>query len=238
MKLLVSVALLFSLGVSGSSISHPKSDPDGIEGRWTGSISVEGQTIPFEVTFVNVEDTLRGTIDVQGVRGIMLQQISYAEPNIHFELPAGPGVAVFEGSLQADKSISGGFTQSGVAGTFTMSFAGTVSVAPPDRTVEARHEAILGRWSGAIDAAGQTLPFSATFRVEGSALTGTIEIQGTSLTMDSVTHEGAAVHIAFLAGPGNRIVLEGTLQDDGSIAGSYQQSGVTGTFQLQREAAP
>ena len=238
MKLLVSAALLFSLGVSGSSISHLKSDPDGIEGRWTGSISVEGQTIPFEVTFVTVEDTLRGTIDVQGVRGIMLQGLRYEEPNIHFELPAGPSVAVFEGSLQADRSISGGFTQSGVGGTFTMRFAGTTSVAPPDGTVEARHEAILGGWSGAIVAAGQSLPLGADFRVEGSTLTGTVEIQGTRLTMDRVTHEGAAVRIAFLAGPDNWIILEGTLQDDGSMAGSYQQSGVTGTFHLQREAAP
>jgi hypothetical protein len=95
------------------------SQQSSIGGDWSGSISVAGQAIPMSVHFTVAEDELSAAIDIQGATGLPLQSVSYQPPKVHFELPAGGSVAVFDGEHTGD-SIGGAFTQAGITGTFTL----------------------------------------------------------------------------------------------------------------------
>ena len=116
-----------------------------IEGDWDGAISVVGQTLPMSVHIVNGDAGLGATIDIQGATGIPLQNVSFGDANLHMELQAGPGIAVFDGEF-ADDSIGGTFTQAGMAGTFFLKRAQEEPAAPmeeafragghPDYTIE------------------------------------------------------------------------------------------------------
>jgi len=90
-----------------------------LEGAWDGAIRIMGTELKIAVTFRAPRDTPAATIDIpqQSAMGLPLTNVIRELPRVHFELPAGPGLAVFEGNLQAD-SIAGAFTQGGVAGTF------------------------------------------------------------------------------------------------------------------------
>jgi hypothetical protein len=73
------------------------------------------------VDITRTVDSLHATIDIpqQNAVGLPLVAVRYAEPKLHFELPAGPGLAVFDGTLSGD-SVRGDFRQAGFAGTFQM----------------------------------------------------------------------------------------------------------------------
>lgn len=92
-----------------------------IDGHWSGSIGIMGMQLDINVNLKTEADSIRGTIDIpqQSAKDLKLIHITYTEPKIYFELPAGPGLAVFDGALQAD-SISGKFTQAGIEGTFIL----------------------------------------------------------------------------------------------------------------------
>ncbi len=74
------------------------------------------------MTFDGAASPLVARIDIpaQGAHGLQLQNVSFEPPRVHFELPAGPGLAVWDGRLRG-ATIEGEFTQGGVAGTFVLS---------------------------------------------------------------------------------------------------------------------
>jgi pimeloyl-ACP methyl ester carboxylesterase len=90
-------------------------------GPWEGEIALGGFPLGIRVMFGASGDSLRGTIDIpqQMAWGLSLRSIRYADPELHFELPAGPGLAIFNGVVRGD-SIIGTFRQVGFAGTFTL----------------------------------------------------------------------------------------------------------------------
>jgi pimeloyl-ACP methyl ester carboxylesterase len=98
------------------------SDGRGIDGRWEGSLTALGQNLEIGVTFDGEVSPLVARIDIpaQGAHGLRLQNVSFERPRVHFELPAGPGLAVWDGLLRGD-TIEGEFMQAGVAGTFALS---------------------------------------------------------------------------------------------------------------------
>jgi pimeloyl-ACP methyl ester carboxylesterase len=98
------------------------SDGRALTGRWEGSLTALGQNLEIGVTFEGAVTPLVARIDIpaQGAHGLQLQNVSFDPPRVHFELPAGPGLAVWDGLLRGD-TIEGEFTQAGVAGTFTLS---------------------------------------------------------------------------------------------------------------------
>ena len=91
-----------------------------IQGAWEGSIKVAGIDIGILVTF-SMGDVPAANIDIpqHGARDISLKNVSFEESVVHFELPAGPGVAVFHGLLIGGV-IEGAFAQGGAAGTFSL----------------------------------------------------------------------------------------------------------------------
>lgn len=92
-----------------------------LAGHWEGAISIQGVQLGIQVDFKAGQDNIQGTIDIpqQGAKGLALKNVLWKEPKVHFELPAGLTLAVFEGELKQDE-ISGSFTQGPASGTFSM----------------------------------------------------------------------------------------------------------------------
>lgn len=125
-RYLLSLALLCSLiGAGGVSAQRPGDLP----GPWTGRIEVSGITLQIRVVFAGESGGLSATIDIpqQGAKGLPLRAVRLDGAAVRFELPAGPGVAVFDGTLDGDL-IAGSFTQGLAKGTFILKRG---DVAPP-----------------------------------------------------------------------------------------------------------
>lgn len=92
-----------------------------IDTSWNGAIDIMGQKLGVGVKFITEGKELRAFIDIpeQGAKDIPLEKVSFKNPKIHFELPAGPGLAVFDGLYYTD-SIGGTFTQAGLTGRFQL----------------------------------------------------------------------------------------------------------------------
>src|SRR5258706_15933203 len=101
-------------------LSAPLQSQNTIEGHWEGSIDIFGNILGFRTDFKNDPDSIRGTINIpqQGAFVLNLIHIKAKNGKVHFELPAGPGLAIFDGKQFGD-SVYGSFVQGGFAGTFS-----------------------------------------------------------------------------------------------------------------------
>jgi CubicO group peptidase (beta-lactamase class C family) len=90
-------------------------------GHWEGAITLPGSSLIIHVDLKYSAGGWQGTIDIpqQGATGLALQAVRFDASQVHFELPAGPGLAVFDGKLAGDK-ISGDFSQAGGKFTFSL----------------------------------------------------------------------------------------------------------------------
>jgi CubicO group peptidase (beta-lactamase class C family) len=91
------------------------------EGHWEGAIALPGSSLQIHVDLKQAAGAWQGTIDIpqQGASGLALQAVRFDAPQVHFELQAGPGLAVFDGKLGGDK-ISGDFSQAGGKFAFSL----------------------------------------------------------------------------------------------------------------------
>jgi pimeloyl-ACP methyl ester carboxylesterase len=105
-----------------------------IAGKWEGAIEILGQTLDIIVAFDRVDTAVSAKIDIpqQNAFGLPLTAVRVDPPVVHFELPAGPGLAVFDGRQDGER-IDGSFTQAGVSGTFWLGRAGA-EPAPSEAT--------------------------------------------------------------------------------------------------------
>jgi hypothetical protein len=90
-----------------------------IAGDWVGAIELPGLNLGVVLHFSGTNDSLRATIDIpmQLAQGLPLKNVRFALPVVHFELPAGPGLALFDGTMAGD-SITGDFQQGNVSARF------------------------------------------------------------------------------------------------------------------------
>jgi len=148
------VALMSTVFSAGRVVAQP-----GVAGPWEGSISILGTQLGIVVVLTADGSNYKATIDIpqQGAKGLPLTNVRVDQAKVHFELPAGPGLAVFDGELKGGV-ISGKFEQAGMAGTFDLKrpAAGAVPAPPPPYKEE---EVTIT--SGAVTLAGTlTLPAS------------------------------------------------------------------------------
>ncbi len=98
-------------------------------------------------------------------------------------------------------------------------------------------ENLQGTWQGAISIMGQELGIAAHFTGEGPALAVTLDIpmqKTMGLPMQNVSYEHPNVHFEI---PGAAVAtFEGKVEGD-SISGDFLQSGMKGTFKLQKQSA-
>jgi pimeloyl-ACP methyl ester carboxylesterase len=228
----LAVSLVF-LFLYQSVIAQPS-----IVGHWEGSIKIQGQELMIKVDFRTADAGLEATIDIpqQNAKSLALKNVRYEHPKAHFELPAGPGLAVFEGERNGSL-ITGKFTQAGMEGSFSLELTNpnkleVVEEAPP------KYKPVVGVWDGAIEIIGKTLGISITFKTKGGELKATIDIPEQSafaLPLTNVRFDSSKVHCDLPAGPG-LAVFDGALKGD-SVSGVFKQAGMTGTFHLVRGIA-
>jgi pimeloyl-ACP methyl ester carboxylesterase len=158
-------------------VSLSAQTPSPIAGRWEGAIAISGVTLPMSVAFADNASGLTATIDIQGAKGVPLKAVAYAaaDKRVQFELPAGPGLATFEGTFDG-AAIRGTFTQSGMTGTFTLAREGAPKPPPPPKEAVPYTEEDVTFKNGAITLAGTLTvpegkgPFPAFVMVTGSGL--------------------------------------------------------------------
>jgi pimeloyl-ACP methyl ester carboxylesterase len=103
-----------------------------VAGRWEGAITVMGQDLGIVVVITDIGSVLTATIDIpqQGAKAIPLRNVRSDGTRVQFQLVAGPGLAVFEGTLKEDV-ISGTFEQGQAKGTFEIRRAAPPKPEPP-----------------------------------------------------------------------------------------------------------
>ncbi|HSK11008.1 MAG TPA: hypothetical protein VK911_15605 [Vicinamibacterales bacterium] len=113
------------------TLASPVNAQGGLAGRWAGAIEVMGQKLDILVALAGDEGALTGTIDIpqQRAHGLPLTNVKADGQRVHFELKAGPGVAVFDGERKGER-IEGSFEQAGMKGTFSVAPASPERAAP------------------------------------------------------------------------------------------------------------
>jgi len=145
-----------------------------VAGEWEGAILLPGVDLGILVHFTGPNDAPEATIDIpmQMAKGLQLTNVRAALPAVHFELPAGPGLAIFEGNLTGD-SIAGDFRQGGVTARFRLHRKGEPkSVAPvpppPYREEEVNVPAEDVTLAGTLTLPPKGGPFAAAILLTGS----------------------------------------------------------------------
>ncbi len=88
-----------------------------ISGHWTGAIQIQAVELGIQVHFSADGSTI--DIPQQGAAGLPLKNVFLRNDSLHFELPAGPGLAIFDGVMGGD-SVAGDFKQAGMLGAFKL----------------------------------------------------------------------------------------------------------------------
>jgi uncharacterized protein len=174
-----------------------------IAGDWQGAINLSGISLGIHVHFKGVNDSLTATIDIpmQMAKGLPLTNVRAIPPAVHFELAAGPGLAVFEGMLRGD-SISGDFRQGAAAAKFSLhreaiQKEGTTIVSLPYREEEVKIVNGDITLAGTLSLPERGGPFPAAILITGSgAQNRDEEIFGFApfkILADHLTRNGIAV---------------------------------------------
>lgn len=193
-------------GLEATQAAQPAGavQPAGLAGRWEGYIDVVGTRLAIIVNIADGSAGLKATIDIpqQAAAGLPLTNLRHEPPKVHFELPAGPGLAVFDGEMKGD-SIAGTFEQAGVKGTFELKRTGAVPAPPPPGPPPPYKQEEIKIQSGAITLAGTlTLPpsggpFPAVILITGSGAQNRDEevfgVKPFRMIADHLTRQGIAV---------------------------------------------
>ncbi len=126
----LTVPLLVALAFIGPA---PVKAQGSLEGHWEGAINLPGMALQIQVDFKRADAAWQATIDVPQQKALPLQSVRFEAPQVHFELQAGPGLAVFDGRLDGEK-ISGNFSQAGQTFPFALErkpSAATATARPP-----------------------------------------------------------------------------------------------------------
>ncbi len=146
-----------------------------LDGRWAGALEVAGQVLTIAIEFESTDDGVTATIDIpqQGASGVPLTNVRYEPPRVHMELPAGPGLAVFDGEHTGD-SIAGEFTQAGFVGSFVLSREAsepaplTTAEPPPYREEEVTFNDAGISFAGTLTVPREAGPHPAVVMITGS----------------------------------------------------------------------
>jgi len=115
------VAVVVLTGLGAGAAGAQEADLTAGDGLWSGALEILGQELGFGVRFHRDLEALRATMDIpaQGAHGLELVNVSATGSRVHFELRAGPGLAVWDGEIAGDV-VEGEFTQGGARGVFRM----------------------------------------------------------------------------------------------------------------------
>ncbi len=177
---------------------------DGLAGRWTGSLTIMGTDLGFSVEFSREGGALSAIMDIPSqASGLPLINVAEDGAAVHFELQAGPGLAVWEGDRDGD-AIEGTFTQGGAAGTFTVTRDGAdtgeeeQAEPVPYREEELTFESGEVHLEGTLTLPEADGPFAAVVMVTGSGAQNRDEelfgFRPFRIIADHLTRRGIAVY--------------------------------------------
>jgi len=174
-----------------------------VAGEWEGAISLPGMELGILLHVSGPNDALQATIDIpmQMAKGLPLTNVRAALPAVHFELPAGPGLAIFEGKLGGD-SIVGDFRQAGVTARFHLHRTGEAKsvapVSPPpylEEEIQVRNGDVT--LAGTLSLPPKGGPFAAAILLTGSGAQNRDEelfgFRPFKILADHLTRNGYAV---------------------------------------------
>jgi CubicO group peptidase (beta-lactamase class C family) len=106
-----------------STLTAQQPPARGFAGHWTGSITLPGQELAFDVDLVQTGTNWTGDISIpaQNAKDLPLVQIAIQGDSIGFGIQGIPGSPTFRGVLAPDgQSVAGQFTQGGQSFPFSM----------------------------------------------------------------------------------------------------------------------
>lgn len=115
--------LLAGLLAATTTLAAQQPPARGFAGHWTGSITLPGQELAFDVDLVQAGSTWSGDISIpsQNAKDLPLVQIAIQGDSIGFTIQGVPGSPTFRGLRAADgQSVAGQFTQGGQTFPFSM----------------------------------------------------------------------------------------------------------------------
>jgi uncharacterized protein len=172
-------AVRFAFLFAFCSLAVAQTAPDVLSGSWAGAISIMGQELKIVVHFEGSGAAPKWTIDIpqQGAMGLPLSNMKREGERVHFELPAGPGLATFDGLL-AQETLRGDFMQAGITGTFSVtkgaaqlpeeSVAKEKEESPPYKEEDVSLANGEIKLAGTLTIPGGTAPFPAAIMITGS----------------------------------------------------------------------
>ncbi len=99
-------------------------DADALVGRWEGSLNVQGQEMPAELTLRMVDGQLRGSMGAGPGPSVDIESVSYDDGTLGFSIPVpemGGARASFNGNVRGDQ-MSGTGSITSAEGSFNFTF--------------------------------------------------------------------------------------------------------------------
>ena len=156
-----------------------------LEGEWLGGFRGREDWVFLQVQLGGEGELLAGRADLpaQGLRSILLQQVTAAGTRLSFELPGTPGVLRFKGELRPDGRIAGSVRQGRDTANFELlrttrlskdaleALTGTFEVGGEDSVILVyRDESRLGYVDYATGRTGRLFALDATRFVSGPSV--------------------------------------------------------------------
>jgi pimeloyl-ACP methyl ester carboxylesterase len=194
----VAVVVLLLVGVSSPVRAQAE-----VAGTWEGAIVLPGVNLGITLHIKGRDTDLKATIDIpmQMAMGLPLTSVRLKDSRLHFELPAGPGLAVFEGAVHGD-SIKGDFHQATTTSTFYLGRTKpaepeVVEAPPPYRVEEVSFRNGDIRLAGTLTIPPGKGPFPAIILLTGSGAQNRDEelfgFRPFKILADTLTRSGLAV---------------------------------------------
>ena len=99
-------------------------------------------------------------------------------------------------------------------------------------------DSIDGKWVGVASAPpNPDIPFSVTFTSEGDTLKGTMDVPSEGMTgmpLQDLNFDGKKLTFVIPV-PEASVTCSAQLEEDGSIAGTFEQAGQSGTFTMKKQ---
>jgi hypothetical protein len=133
-----------------------------LRGHWTGTMSVPGDPVDFEVDFDNPGSNWVGSISIPSRRasGIPLEGVALADGKWTFRIKGSPGLPTFTGKISDDgQNMAGDFVAGGKPVPFKITRAGDPHVVLP-KASPAVPDKFVGEWDGGIEAVALRLRLS------------------------------------------------------------------------------
>lgn len=202
-----------------------------MRGHWSGTITMPQGSLGMEVDLDKTASGWIGSISIpmQGVTGIPLEQVSFANGKGTFHLKGAPGDPSFSGTLSADgKTLDGNFSQGPTALPLKLTLTGEAKVEVP-KASPAVAAAFVGSWEG-------TIPSGPGLRVVVSIANGK---DGAEAKMVSVDQGYAQIPVTSVAQTGTKLSLKVSLVG-GGYEGEINAAGteITGTWTQMGNGLP